>query len=216
MDMSQIWDQFFLKDNYYLALPFQNGTAYFRIKRHEDVIINPGAVAGQLGYIADVTPGNISDQYENTKPTLKYMLEPKDTNLLYHIIWGGSPSCGQFYMYYPANQSLGDLRDVRSESNEEFGFIYGRDSPYHNPNPQLTEFFTAKDIHPAWKVRIPSSCSAATYPCLMRFYVRKYYVDTLTNTADNPVDTKVMSIASRRSAELLKVPAPSWLAGNVA
>ena len=211
MDQS-LYENFFLKDNYYLCLPFKQGNAYFRVVSHEDMIINPGATAGQLGYIGDVTPGSLSSQVENSKPVNKYMMEPKDESLIYHMCWGASPSVAQIYMYYPANQSLQDLRDIRTESDEEFGFIYGRDSPYHNPNPQLTEVFTLKGIHPAWKARIPSSCSATTYPCLMRFVMRKYKVEVLMNTKDTPVDARAASLASRRSfAGLSGVDVPDWL-----
>jgi hypothetical protein len=211
------WDTY-LKDGWYLCLLFREGNAYWKVKAHEDVIVNPGATAGQLGYIGDVTSGAISAQVENTKPTLKYMLEPKSKDMIYHVIWGGTPGYAQFYQYYPANESLADLRDPRTESDEEFGFVYGRDSPYYAPNPQLAEFFTLQDMHPAWKARVPASVtSPATTACKMRYYVRKYKVELLKDTPQNsPITANVVQMASRRSFGGLKlVNAPSWLTSEL-
>jgi hypothetical protein len=204
-------------DGWNLCLLFREGNAYWRVKAHEDMIVNPGATAGQLGYLGDVASGGITASFENTKPTLKYMLEPKSKDLIYHVFWGATPGYAQFYQYYPANESLADLRDPRTESDEEFGFVYGRDSPYYNPSP-LSEFFTLQDMHPAWKARVPASVTdPASSACKMRFYIRKYKVELLKDAPrGSSITAQVVQTASRRSLGGLKlVNAPSWLTSEL-
>jgi len=198
----------FLKDGSVLQMPFVQFDAYFSILRHEDTVVMPGTSAGYYGYLGDVTTLSTSGAKEIQDASARYLLEPSDKYEINHIGFGIAPSRAEVYMFYPPSTARGNLRDVIRQVDGKFGFTQGEESSYRQPDLARTEFFTLKDLHPAFDSRNPTG---TTQSIKLKFVVRRYYVELIKNQAT--VDhIRQYGLAVRKTIggnSLLG--APSWL-----
>jgi len=163
-----------LQEGYLLAAQFLQGWVCFRILGWEHSNVKPYVLAATLAAGSSLPAWNEITDASNRRYT-----EPPQEKYIHHYFFGLNKPKARVYFQYPTRRSRNSLVAVERAVGGDVGYVDGDMSPYDGPFSLKSEFFTFKELYPAFQCYNPLADTMTLV--MLNFDVMRYTYQVLTD-----------------------------------